>query len=204
MFLSMIILVAVAIAVREHWNRLDNNEPHWDSLLRKWFIQGFAVPAAAWAFVNLGLIETFPALVPRLANAQAHHKTWWNLWVQAVIEGSAFIAIVWGSITYTWLLFRTIRTVGRNPEYRKKLYTIGIPLFLLAFFIINRGNWTLLPLGLLIVFMPLVHVGFADAVVKHEPYVTYSRAIGQINFGKYEEASAASYFPKVGWALARE
>src|SRR6185436_8222665 len=107
MFLSMIILVAVAIAVREHWNRLDNGEPEWVPLLRKWFLQGFVIPSALWALVNFGLSESFPALVPRLAWAQANNKVWWNLWVQAVIEGSAFIAIVWGSITYVWLMVRT-------------------------------------------------------------------------------------------------
>jgi hypothetical protein len=187
MFLSMIILVAVAIAVREHWNRLDNNEPGWIPLLRKWFLQGFVIPSTAWSLINLGLSNRFPALIPKLAYAQANDQVWWNLWVQAVIEGAAFIAIVWASITYIWLMFRTIQATGNTREFRRSLFLIGIPMFLLAFIIVNRSSWALLPIGILTVFMPLVHVGLGQAE-KPLPHVSYSRAIGQINFGKYEDA----------------
>ena len=182
----MIILIVVAIAVREHWSRLDNGEPDWDRLLRKWFLQGFVIPCAAWGFVNFGLIESFPSLVPRLANAQAANKVWWNLWVQAVIEGSAFIGLVWGSITYVWLMFRTGQAAGDDPEFRRKMWKIGIPMFLMAMILVNR-SWASLPIGLLTIFMPLVHLGLTQQE-KADPYVSYSRAIGQINFGKYEDA----------------
>ena len=183
----MLILVVVAIAVREHWNRLDNNEPQWERLLHKWFLQGFVVPSALWAIINLGISNSFPALVPKLAYLQANDKIWWNLWVKAVIEGSGFIALVWASITYVWLMFRTIQGVEDQGEFRKKLVRIGIPMFLLALLIVHRSSWALFPIGILAVFMPLVHL-CNDHKEKPEPHVSYASAIGKINFGKYEDA----------------
>ena len=45
MLLSIAILIAVACGVREHWNRLRDDDPEWQSLFWKWLIQGAAVPS---------------------------------------------------------------------------------------------------------------------------------------------------------------
>jgi hypothetical protein len=159
--------------------------------LREWIIKGWVAPSVAWALINLSIIDRFPALVPRLAVAQANNKTWWNLWLQAVIEGSAFIGIVWGAVTYVWLMFRIIQLRGDDREFRRKILLVGAPMFFLALIIVNRSSWALLPIGILTIFIPLVHVSLADKSAEEEKrFVSYSRAIGQINFGKYEDAEA--------------
>ena len=70
MLLPIAILIAIACCVQEHWNRLGDDDPQWDALLRKWFIQGVAVPFGMWAIINLGVSNHFPALVPNLAIAR--------------------------------------------------------------------------------------------------------------------------------------
>jgi hypothetical protein len=187
MFLAIILLGAVCIAVREHWSRLGNDERVWNLLFWKWVAQGAAFPFLVWALINLGVSSRFPALDPDLAIAQAHHVVWWNLWIGACIRGAAFTILVWGAITYCWLMLIIARRAGQNREFRATLAIVGIPMFLLALIIVNRSAWMMLPIGLLTLLIPLVHCTLHQAVLP-DPVPLYSRAIGQINFGKYQDA----------------
>jgi hypothetical protein len=187
MLLAVAILIAIACCVREHWNRLGDEDPQWEALLRKWFIQGVAVPAGVWAIVNLGISNYFPALVPKIAIAQASNMTWWHHWVGAVVNGSAFTVICWAAITYVWMAFTVARKVGNTPEFRWAVLSVGLPMFLLAFIIGFGGNWSSLPTALLVLLMPVVHR--ALYIVEAPPPVPmYGAAQGKINFGKYEDA----------------
>lgn len=187
MILSMLILIAASIAIRDHWNRLAEENRSWQLLFWRWLQQGFMIPVAAWGLINFGLSERFPALVPTIAHAQAHDQVWWNLWIQAVIEGTVFIGLGWAAITYTWLMVIIVRRVPNTPEFRTTVLTVGIPMLCLALIIVNRSHWTMLPVGLITVFLPLVHCTMHQAE-KPPPVPSYSRAIGQMNFGKYEDA----------------
>src|SRR3954466_11150199 len=189
MLLAVAILIAIACCVREHWNRLGNEDPQWDALLRKWFIQGVAIPAAFWAIVNLGLSSHLPPLVPKIAIAQASNNTWWHYWVGAVINGSAFIVTCWASITYLWMIFSIARQVGNTHELRWALATVGFPMFLLASIIGFGSSWSSLPTALLVLLMPLVHRALY-VVETPPPAPMYGAAQGKINFGKYEDAEA--------------
>jgi hypothetical protein len=187
MFLAIILLGAVCIAVREHWNRLGNDEFAWRMLFWKWAAQGVGIPMFLWALINLGISNHFPAMVPSIAVAQAHDKVWWNLWVGAVIRGTAFTTLVWGAVTYSWMMLLIARRAGPSRDFTFTVAVVGIPMFLLALIIVNRSAWFMLPIGLLTMFVPLVHCTLHQAVIP-EPIPSYSRAIGQINFGKYEDA----------------
>lgn len=187
MLLAVAILIAVACCVREHWSRLHNDDPEGNALLRKWFLQGVAVPAGVWALVNLGLFESFPALIPRIAIAQATDKMWWNFWVGAVVNGTGFTIICWGAITYVWMIFKATRQVGDTPDFRWSLVTVGLPMFFLASLLALSGKWVVLPSALLIVLMPLTH-RVLNLVEEAPPKPMYGAAQGKINFGKYEDA----------------
>ena len=187
MLLPIAILIAIACCVREHWNRLGDDDPQWDALLRKWFIQGVAVPFGVWGIINLGISNHFPAMVPKLAIAQAAHNTWWHYWVGAMINGGAFIVICWGAITYLWMIFAIARKAGNSPELRMAVVTVGIPMFLLALIISFQPSWSILPSAVLVVLMPLVHRALY-VVEAPPPTPMYGAAQGKINFGKYEDA----------------
>src|SRR5688572_11879411 len=128
MILSFLILVLAAIPVREYWSRLGNNEPAWEAFFWKWLAQGVGVPLAIWCVLNFGLLESLPALPPRLAWAQANGQVWWNLWVQAAIEGGVFIGLAWAAITYAWLMILISQRVENTPELRATLLIVGIPM----------------------------------------------------------------------------
>lgn len=188
MLLAIAILIAIACCVREHWTRL-HNDRQWEGLLRKWFLQGVAAPTVAWGLVNLGISNRFPALVPKLAVAQAANKNWWHLWLGAMINGGAFIIICWAAVTYLWMIFKIAREAGNTREFRSAVMVVGIPTFLLALIIVYSSDWSVLPSALLVMLMPLVH----RALYIVEPPVgvpMYGRAQGKINFGKYEDAEA--------------
>src|SRR5215207_10679265 len=104
MLLAIAILIATACCVREHWSRVHHDDPGWNALLRKWFMQGVAIPTGFWGIANLGLINYFPALVPKIAIAQAANSVWWPYWISAMINGSAFILICWAAVTYLWMI----------------------------------------------------------------------------------------------------
>src|ERR1051326_5536764 len=103
MLLPLAVLIAVGCGVREHWSRLHRDDPAWNALLRKWFLQGAVIPAAAWAIANLGVTARFPALIPRIAIAQGTHQPWASFWMDSVVVGAGFVVICWGSVTYLWM-----------------------------------------------------------------------------------------------------
>jgi hypothetical protein len=187
MLLAVAILIAVACCVREHWSRLHDDTPASNALLRNWVIKGVAVPAAVWAVVNLGIFESFPALIPRLAVAQANGKAWWNLWVGAAINGTGFTIICWGAITYLWLSLKAAREVGDVSSSRWALLTVGLPMFFLASLLALSGKWVVFPSALLIVLMPLTH-RLLNFVEEAPVRPMYGGAQGKINFGRYEDA----------------
>jgi hypothetical protein len=187
MLLAVAILIAVACCVREHWSRLHNDDPGYNALLRKWFVQGVAVPVGIWAFVNLGLFDRFPPLVPKIVMAQAANQVWWPLWFGALINGAGFAIICWACITYLWLIFKATRIVGDTPDFRWALVTVGLPMFFLASLLAFSGRWIVLPSALLIVLMPLTH-RVLNFVEEPPPKPMYGAAQGKINFGRYEDA----------------
>jgi len=185
--LPLAILIAVACAVREHWSRLRNDDPEWNALFKKWFLQGAVVPAAAWTLVNLGVFRRFPPLVPKLAIAQNAHDPWLALWIDSTVYGAGFVVICWGAVTYLWMIFTIAREAGESPEFRWALKMIGVPLFLMALLIAYYGSWTIFPCAILLVLLPLVH-RVLNVVDTPAPAPTYGAAQGKINFGKYEDA----------------
>lgn len=203
MLLSLVMLAAVVLMVREHWHSLGadqlailNNRAlkHFgstslesDVLLRKWVIQGIAVPTAVWAIWNMGLIHRLPPIMPNIALAQYHDQPWSGLWLAAVVKGFGLITLTWGAITYIWMTVALAQAARDVPLFRKILLTVGIPMFLLSLILMSVHNWALLPTGLLIVFMPVV-ICSARLVHKETPVPSYSAAVAKINFGKYEDA----------------
>lgn len=189
MLLAIAILIAVGCAVREHWNRLGNDDPEWSALLPGWFIRGAVAPSIVWALSNLGLFSRFPALVPNIAIAQTTNQSWGAMWVDWTVAGCGYIVICWGAVTYTWMILLIAREVGDTPEFRTSVAVIGLPMFLLALIIVYRSRWTILPSGVLVALMPLVH-RVLNHVEEPEARPTYGAAQGKINFGKYEAAEA--------------
>ena len=91
--IQVMMFIAVAFATREHWVRLAGDEPAPARFLLRWELRGLALPIAAWAFLNLGLLRAVPALVPEIAIAQSEDEAWFQLWLHWTIYGSVFIFI---------------------------------------------------------------------------------------------------------------
>jgi hypothetical protein len=187
--LAFAIFIAVACGVREHWNRLRNDDPVWSAFFRRWLIQGAIIPAAAWAIVNLGVFKRFPPLIPRIAIAQNAHDPWFSFWVNSSIRGGAFVVVCWGAVTYVWMILVIAREFGKSNDFRFAIKFLGIPLFLIALLISYRAPWTMLPFAVLLVLMPVTHRSL-NVVEKRAPVPMYGAAQGKINFGKYEAAEA--------------
>lgn len=187
MFLAMIMLIAVGCCVREHWNKLGNYEPEAEGLFRRWLLLGVVVPSVFWAVWNLGISERFPAIVPEISIAKANDKVWWHYWTGAVIFGAGLITLSWGAVTYSWMALKIGRGLAFDKEVRQTAAIYGIPMFLLAFIIVYRESWSMLPCGVLIMLLPMVH-GSLSVIERPAAVTSYGAAIGKMKFGKYEDA----------------
>jgi hypothetical protein len=185
--LALAILIAVACGVREHWSRLRNDDPGWNAVLRRWFVQGVIVPVAAWGITNLGVSSRFPALIPQIAIAQASNQAWFSFWVTALVRGAGLVVICWGAVTYLWMIFVIARDSELADTLRSAVRIVGIPMFLLALLLVYRATWTVLPMAVLVVLMPVVHRALV-AVEAPPPVPMYGAARGKIHSGKYEAA----------------
>ncbi len=187
MFLSVIVLVAVACGLREHWGRLAGEQRASDRILGRWFAQGVMVPSFVWASINLGLATRLPPLIPEIALAQGAGETWWHLWIRAAIQGAALITVSWSAVTYTVMAMVIARRAGNSREFKASAFLVGVPMFLLAALMLHRESWAHLPAAVVIFLFPLVHTTLGQ-VEKPAPVPIYGAARGKMNFGKYEDA----------------
>src|SRR4051794_31490307 len=116
MVLVMLIAAVGGWCAHQHWARLDQQEG-WRRHFWSWAIRGAAFPVVAWALVNLGFGDRFPALVPKLADAQAHREPWFALWVAASLYGTILVLSWWAAVTYVWILILMGRQAPNGREF---------------------------------------------------------------------------------------
>src|SRR5438552_2562052 len=104
MFLLLAIAGCGAWCAHQHWMRLDKEQSLWRESFWNWALRGFAFPSILWALANFGFGNRFPALVPRLADAQASRQPWVGAWVGVCFAGAILILTYWVAVSYCWIL----------------------------------------------------------------------------------------------------
>lgn len=187
MFFPLVIAGMMSWWVREHWNRLGDEKSGWRPLFWRWLAQGFGLPWCLWTFFNLGVFRRMPALVPAIAQAQAHHQSWFTLFLAASIVGATFIACFWGAITYAWLAVRVIRMAEQKKDVLVLAGLISLGSGTVGAGMLYMGGIPWLGAALLVWLMPIVYatVPLAETLSARP---LYSGAIARMKFGKYDEA----------------
>src|ERR1051326_2940798 len=104
MFLLLVIGGCGAWCAHQHWMRLDREKSFWRESFWNWVWRGFAFPLFVWCTGNFGFGDRFPALVPRLAEAQAAGRPWFGIWVGVCLAGAILIMTWWSAVTYAWIV----------------------------------------------------------------------------------------------------
>jgi len=187
MLLACLIAALGCWCAHQHWMRLGAADEPWRARFWPWAIQGVLVPALAWSAVNLGLIPGLDPLIPVLSEARAKKLPWVELWFAASIVGAAFAATWWAAISYLWLLPIMVRQAPDKKELAFNFAVFGFCSSLCGAAFVWVYGLQHLGAGLVLACLPVVHFTI-DLAEKPAPHPSYGRAIGQIKFGKYDQA----------------
>lgn len=188
MFLLLAIAGCGGWCAHQHWMRLDKEKSLWRESFWSWGLRGFAFPFFVWALANFGFGDRFPALVPKLADAQAAKQAWFGTWMGVCFAGAILILTYWVAVTYCWILSVMFRQAKEGrAELAFNVATFG--LFSgacgasMAYF-----NGPIYYGGAIVVtLLPIVYLTM-ELAEEPPPRPTYDRAMGQMNFGKYQAA----------------
>ncbi len=167
--------------------RLDMERSVWRNSFWSWALRGFGFPLITWALVNFGFGNRFPALVPRIADAQAARAPWIGAWGGVCLAGGILILTYWVAVSYLWMLGVMFRQAKSPAELAFNVATFG--LFTAAFggALAYANGPQYFGAALVLTVLPIVHLTM-DLAEEPVPRPVYDRALGQINFGKYQAA----------------
>lgn len=187
MFILLTIGACGAWCAHQHWMRLAQEGSIWRHSFWWWVLRGFAFPAAVWALANFGFGDRFPPLVPLLADAQAAKQPWVGRWINVSLAGGILVLTFWAAVSYLWILGRMF---GQSPKRAELAFNVAV----FGFFSGACGAALAYTHGLqyfgaavVITLLPVVYLTL-ELAEEPPPRPVYDRAIGQINFGKYEAA----------------
>lgn len=171
----------------QHWMRLDNEESVWRGSFWSWAGRGFGFPFFIWAVANFGFGDRFPALVPRLAEAKATHEPWVAGWFAVCIAGGVLILSYWVAVTYGWILAAMFRQAKDKAELTFNVAVFGFFSTALAAALAYANGPLFFGAAAILMLLPIVHFTL-DLAEQPVPRPVYDRAIGQMKFGKYQQA----------------
>lgn len=190
MILLLIIAGAFCFCGWRHWLQLDSKTASWEQLFYWWLIKGLAVPMFIWAAVNLGIFRAFPAFVPEIVEAQAHHQPWFLYWMYGVIAGAVVVSFAWAALTYAWLFTMIAGRVQEKFEFYVTSTLVGCISGSAALVLVYFFGPSTAAAAVALFLLPIVHctLHYAEVFV---PPPSYSKAMARIKFGKYSEAEWA-------------
>lgn len=186
---SIVLLAGCILLAFHYWNRLRQEDescqpPQWFS---QWVCQGAIAPALLWLILNLGILPSFPPLVPEIAVAQSSAGGWGTVFLNETAPGIFVIGSIWTGLTLAWLVAAiSVRTVSRSEFFGIGLIwgaLMALPASWILFSIGPEGAGLAVTVWLL----PIAHYTLPLVFTKKQPPL-YSRAIAKMKFGKFSEA----------------
>ena len=192
---SAILFVAAMLALAVYYRkRLFAEEADYDTRwLLLWAVKGIALPAVAWAMLNMGNRPVLPALQPLAPPASPGWFGWLIYQIQYVTAQTSpalfVISSFWAALTLAWFVSAAAwRAEDREGFAISCLVWCGLLLPVVALMTWICGP-TALGLAALFWFWPLAH--YASSLRKVDPVPIYGRAVAKMKFGKYREAEQA-------------
>ena len=193
-----------------YWMRLGYEKSQWRKRYWPWVVQGFVFPWLLWCVFNIGWGDKLPPLVPQIIDAQQTRQPWFGLWIGWALTGAMLIGFYWTAVTYAWLLIRIVQDSQDKKEARSAAaFLTAITGAIAGLFVYSLG-WIHIGSGVCLALLPVVHFTI-DLAEKPPPRPTYSKAVGQLKRGKYQDAEweVISQLEKAeddfdGWLLLAE
>lgn len=154
-----------------------------------WLTQGFALPCAFWVVLNSGWLLDFPPVVPDLVRP-AGSIFQGVLKVSAI--GLATVGSVWLAASYLWFASSIlIRSPEQNrAELRSRCIWDGVLLLPPAIALGYWMGWPGVAFAALLFLIPFTHDTLPLIQWTPKP-ASYSRAMGEMRFGRYDQAEMA-------------
>ena len=186
---SMVMLAGFVGLAFHYWNRLRQEDefcqpPGW---FVQWVGQGMIAPVLVWLVVNLGILPSFPPLLPEIAIAQSGSGGWAKALFRETAPGILVIGSFWTALTLAWLLAAiSVRTVGRSESFGTSAIW-GALMAPVALWILWGMGQAAAGLAATVWLLPMVHYALPLVFTKKQAPL-YSKAIAKMKFGKYAEA----------------
>jgi hypothetical protein len=187
MFLLFAIAGCGAWCAHQHWMRLDKENSFWQQSFWPWAIRGFAFPVLIWSAVNFGWGDRFPPLVPNLADAQVSRQPWFGLWVGVCFSGLILVLTHWVAVSYVWILGTMASQAPNKAEFAFNVGVFGLFSGACGGALLYLNGPLYAGAAAIVTILPVVYFTL-DLAEEPPPRPVYDRAIGQINFGKYQAA----------------
>jgi hypothetical protein len=157
--------------------------------LFKWGCKGLLIPLLAWTFLNAGIFDSMPPLIPRFYyEIVAGHR--FQVLCDAMAIGILVIGSYWAAVTSGWLL----ATLGGQTEHRREFNHCVLlwSAFLgpMAWMLTSSFGWQFSGVAVTLWFLPIL-----QRVLSLQPEQTlkpiYSQALAKLNLDKHKEAEQA-------------
>ncbi len=154
---------------------------------RSWVIKGLAGPIAFWVVLNLDVLPGLPPILPQMLRAQASSGNWG--WAFRALLASALFVIgtSWAAVTFAWFL----ALIGGREDIRTDLlgscFVWSILMGPFALLIVAVGGWLATGLAATLWLLPIANAA-VPLVARKKASPAYSRAIGRMKMGKFEDA----------------
>ena len=157
--------------------------------LLRWVSRGAVMPVAVWVVLNLGRMPLMPPLTRGIASARAGGN-----WGQALITQTWLAALVigsfWAALTFGWFLSSLFKRAKNSDDLIIATLVWCPALLPLFWFFVYFFGWSASGFAALLWVWPFTQYSLMVADVA-KPAPSYSRAIGKMKLGKYDEAELA-------------
>jgi len=189
MSLAFAILVSAGfvVAVLHYTSRMVGEQDGSRRWLWSWLWKGMGVPIFVWLAWNFGMLPGLPPVIAQMAQIQPGSQGWTQAFVVFTAAALFVISSYWAALSLGWLLF----ALAGREELRKDIIEAGTLWSLvmgpLALLITYLSGWAGAGIAVVLWLLPIAQTSL-PLLSRKKIGPLYSRAIGKMKLGKYEDA----------------
>jgi hypothetical protein len=184
---SIIVCAGLVTAVLHYFGRMIGEQEGSRRWLGNWLWKGLGVPVFVWFVWNLGMLPGLPPIIAQIGKIQPSSPGWVSAFFGYTAAALFVISSYWAAVTLAWLLY----AVAGREEVRRDVIEAAtlwsLVLGPLALLFVYLSGWGGAGISAVLWLLPIAHTSL-PFLSKKKIGPLYSRAIGKMKLGKYEDA----------------
>ena len=184
----ILLLVGLGVGVFYYLERLvEGQGPDGRRWFWNWVCKGLVAPILFWMLWNFGIIPGLPALLPQVAQAQSGGGSRASTFLVVTTCALFVIGSFWAAVTFAWFLVIIAAREDIRADFLGACVVWSVVMVPLALLIIYLSGWLAAGFAVALWLLPIAHSSL-PLLARKKVGPLYSRAIGKMKLGKYEDA----------------